>query len=105
MLIPGSGEAFDLAAQIRHGITAPTVNGTSPDETEPPLEVVEPGREGRHVMNIESGVASAPGFYSATFVRTVIFGEAHVDVLRGARLDTPGGSSGTPDADAAACSA
>jgi hypothetical protein len=62
MLVVVFDELVDLAFQVRHGVKGAAADGALRDQTEPALNLVEPGGVGRNVMDMKARTPGESGF-------------------------------------------
>lgn len=76
-------EAVDLGDEVSNTAKCSASNSLLGDDVEPDLDLVEPGRIGRRVMDRESGSGGKPASHFGMFVRPVVVGdEMDVEILR-----------------------
>ena len=90
VLIVVFNELMDFALQIGHGVEGAAADRALRDESEPALDLIEPGGVGGGVVNVEACAACEPRFDFGMFVRAVIIDDQmHVEVLRDVQFDVP----------------
>jgi len=104
MLIVVNDEVVDLALQISHGVEGAAADSLLRDQPEPAFDLIEPGRIGGGVMQMEARSTRQPSFDSGVFVRAVIVGDQmHIELLGDTGLNVPQENSGIFDVGVAPC--
>jgi len=94
---------LDASAQIVHGRERAAANGALGNQSEPALDLIEPGAVTRRVVDMKAHMTGEPGSDFRMFVcAVVIYDQMQVQVGRYRRIDVAQETSGTPDDDDAA---
>jgi len=88
MLIPVGDEVFDLTTQVSDRSKGAAADRALRDEAEPALDLVQPGRIGRRVVQVKTRMTGEPGFDCGVFMRAVVIDDhVHVQILGHFALD------------------
>jgi hypothetical protein len=88
MLIPVGDEALDLTAQVRDRGEGAAADRALRDQSEPALDLVQPGGISGCVMQVKTRMAREPRFDGGVFMRAVVIDDhVHVQILGHFGLD------------------
>ena len=88
VLIVVLDELIDLAFEVRHGVKGAASDGALCDQSEPALDLVEPGGVGRSVVDMEARTLGEPDFDTGVPVGAVVIDDQmNIQMLRDIGLD------------------
>src|SRR5579859_2620409 len=81
-------ELMNFALQVRHGIEGTAADRALRDESEPALDLVEPGRVRGSVVDMKAWAPGEPGFDARMSMSPVVIDDQmHVQMIRNIRFD------------------
>lgn len=82
------GVAFDAPDQVRHALEGAATDSLLGDQSEPALDLIEPGGVGGRVVHVIARTAREPGAHLGMLVRAVVVtDQMHVELRRNVLVD------------------